>query len=78
MWLVKRSHPAPNEEAQQIPDSDAAALRLAYAGTAEEADVCRATDLVKKARLFDYWIACDCRHDEEIYPLIAPAYLTDA
>lgn len=78
MWLVKHSSPVPDKDALAVPESDAAALRAAYKGNAEKREESDAVALVKRARAFDLWIACNCRQAERIFPLMTPAYLTTA
>lgn len=62
----------------EISAETANALRSAYAGIASDEEMTRAIEAVRSARESHQWFACDCRADENIYPLIAPAYLTSA
>lgn len=77
MWLVKRSDPVPGSQATELTAQDASALRRAYEGIGSQDQIDDAIELVKRARMFDLWIACDCLESEHVYPLMTPAYLTD-
>lgn len=76
MWLVKRTDPKPGETSLKLSEAEASALRAVYAAKATEGQMDRILTLLHRIRRNDYWIACDCRGAEQVFPLTSPAYLT--
>jgi hypothetical protein len=78
MWLVPHHDPVPGDAASALPPAAAAGLRAAYAGCDDASGEAAAIRLVREARQFQFWIACDCRAREGVFPLMTPAYLSTA
>lgn len=77
MWLVKRNDPVPGSQATALTPTASDALRRAYQGSGTHQQVKDAIDLVKQARMLNLWFACDCQTDNQNFPLLTPAYLTE-
>ncbi len=78
MWLVPYNDPVLSSAASALPPAVAAGLRAAYAGGEDSAGEAAAIRLVREARQFHFWIACDCRAREGVFPLMTPTYLSTA
>ena len=78
MHLIDRNAGSPAGGEPTVPAHIAAALRNAYLGNPTAEEMTEAIEAVRTARTSRKWFACDCRSEEGVYPLIAPAYLTSA
>jgi hypothetical protein len=78
MWLVDKLHAGANGSREEIPSDIAAAIVRWYVGLGSDADEATGVALVRKAKLFDRWIACGCLGDTPSPPLLSPAYLSEA
>ncbi len=76
MWLVKRLSAGLSDAAPALSDKEARAVRAAYLAEADDAQMEIALNLLHRARKYEYWIACDCRAPENLYPVTAPVLLT--
>jgi len=78
MWLVDKLHAGISGDRERIPADIGTAIVRWYVGLGSEADEATGVALVRKAKLFDRWIACDCLGDRVSPPLMSPAYLSEA
>ena len=78
MWLVDKFHAGTEGHREGIPADIGAAIVRWYVGLGSEADEKTGVELVRKAKLFDRWIACDCLGAGARPPLLSPAYLSEA
>lgn len=77
MWMVPR-HSKGTSNRTELPPVLRSALVRWYVGEGTDADHRASVTLVVKARGRRQWLACDCLGDEDLPPLLSPAFLSEA
>ncbi len=78
MWLVDKLHRGLEPQRESVPPATHAQLIRWYVGHGTEADEKVGVQLVRNAKMFERWIACDCLGAALAPPLLSPAYLSEA
>ena len=78
MWLVDKLHDGTEQHREQIPVDIVSALVRWYVGHGTETDEKIGVMLVHRAKMFERWLACDCKGNDVRPPLLSPAYLSEA
>ncbi len=78
MWLVDKLHRGLEPHREAVPNATHLQLIRWYVGRGTDADEKVGVQLVRTAKMFERWIACDCLGDAAAPPLLSPAYLSEA
>lgn len=78
MWLVNKQLHGLEPDREAVPADLQAAMMRWYVGEGSEADEKVGVQLVRHAKTFELWFACDCLGVAEKPPLLSPAYLSMA
>ena len=78
MKLVPKGSSGSGQGGSLLPDPMTSALVRWYTGKGSKNDEAVSVALVQNARRTRLWLACDCRSDSPVRPVISPALLTSA
>jgi hypothetical protein len=78
MWLVNKHLHGLEPDREPVPADLLGALMRWYVGEGSEADEKIGVQLIRHAKTFELWFACDCLGAAEKPPLLSPAYLSMA
>lgn len=78
MWLVNKHLHGIEPDREAVPADLQAAMMRWYVGEGSETDEKVGVQLVRHAKTFELWFACDCLGAVEKPPLLSPAYLSMA